>query len=149
MLPDASAQVRNKLDEAFLCACIQQCPEADLLIAKDGLSEFLVGQDNLRAILNSSYWFFEQDSDGIFYISMITGVEDAVLFSRYSYDINTEKRQASEFQMLAPCDLLASEINITYAACVDEENKNMLENQLLERYLEMIKKNMQLHGGEV
>lgn len=141
LLPDASAQVRNKLDEAFLCACVQQYSEADLLIAKNGLSEFLLGQENLQAMLNCSYWFFEQASDGVFYLSMLTGIEEAIIFSRYSYDIARGKGQVSEVQILAPCDLSVSEINITYAACADEEKKNMLENQLLEQYLEMIKKN--------
>lgn len=146
LLPDISAQIRAKLDEAVLCTCTQKCVEADLQIAKAGLQTYLLEQENLQLMLDCSYWFIEQPADGLFCLSMFTGVKNFFLFSRYYYDSSTEKGQALASQMLAPCNLSEPDMNITYAACMDDKKKEMLEEQLLERYLQMIKDNSQSYS---
>lgn len=104
LMPDLPTQVLQKLREAFRCACVLDCPEETLELARSGFHDLLLGLEDLEPMLRQSYWFLEQDPARVFYLTMFTAIDNTISMTRCSYDPEVDRAAVLETEAPVSCN---------------------------------------------
>ena len=144
LTPDLPTRVACKLQEAFHCSCVMDCPDAELARTEAGFTALLLGLEDPEPLLWNSFWFLERDGAGVFYLTAFHAEDgETISLRRFSYDPETEQGADLETSMPAPCSLSQTygdfAAGLVRSICLTDESWRDLTDRLLPQYLQTIR----------
>ena len=144
LTPDLPTRVACKLQEAFQCSCVQDCPDAELARTEAGFTALLLGLEDPEPLLWNSFWFLERDGAGVFYLTAFHAEDgETISLRRFSYDPETEQGADLETSMPSPGSLSQTDgdfaAGLVRSICLTDESWRDLTDRLLPQYLQTIR----------
>ena len=144
LTPDLPTRVACKLQEAFQCSCVQDCPDAELARTEAGFTALLLGLEDPEPLLWNSFWFLERDGAGVFYLTAFHAADgETISLRRFSYDPETKQGADLETSTPSPCSLSQTDgdfaAGLVRSICLTDESWRDLTDRLLPQYLQTIR----------